>query len=127
MYIFLSTWSNVYVCINVQYLRVRSVNIHHIINNIYYNSVGIITIYLHYVLCMILGIMWIICCGTPAKAQGSTRKENPLRRLRKRLGQVRSVLSSCTVGSGPWPAAAVEAQHHGQRRTAGESGKLLHS
>ena len=69
-------------------------------------------------------------CGTPAKARGSTRKENPLRRLRKRLGQVIQGVYyplALTVSSGPWPAAAVEAQHHGQRRTAGESGKLLHS
>ena len=42
-----------YICIKVQYLRVQSVYIHHIINNIYYNSAGIVTIFLHYVLCMI--------------------------------------------------------------------------
>ena len=39
-----------------------------------------------------------ILCGTPAKARGSTRKENPLRRLSKKVGtgNTRSVLSSCT-------------------------------
>ena len=42
-----------YIWINVQYLRVQSVYIHHIINNMYYNTAGIITIFLHYVLCMI--------------------------------------------------------------------------
>ena len=42
-----------YICINVQYLMVQSVYIHHIINNMYYNSAGIITIFLHYFLCMI--------------------------------------------------------------------------
>ena len=61
MYIFISTWRNIHVCINVQYFRVQSVYIHHIIKNMYYNSAGIITTFLHYVLCMILGIMWIIC------------------------------------------------------------------
>ena len=50
-----------YVFIIVQYLRVQGVYIHHIINNMYYNSAGIITIFLHYFLCIILGIMWIIC------------------------------------------------------------------
>ena len=39
----------------------KCIYIHHIINNIYYNSAGKITIFLHDVLCMILGIMWIIC------------------------------------------------------------------
>ena len=39
----------------------QSVYIHRIINNMYYNSAGISIIFLHYVLCTILGIMWIIC------------------------------------------------------------------
>ena len=34
---------------------------YNIINDMYYISSGIITIFLNYVLCMILGIMWIIC------------------------------------------------------------------
>ena len=59
--VLISTEINIYVCINVQYLRVHSIYIHHIINNMYYNSAGIITIFFHDVLCMILGIMWIIC------------------------------------------------------------------
>ena len=45
-------------------------NIYHIINNMYYNSVGIMTIFLHYVLCMILGIMWIICIVIPQDGVG---------------------------------------------------------
>ena len=59
MHIFMKKY--IYVSKNVQYLRVQSVYIHHIINNMYYNRAGIITIFLHDVLCMILGIMWTIC------------------------------------------------------------------
>ena len=49
VHVYFHIYIDIYVCINVQYVRVQSVYIHHILNNMYYNSAGIITIFLHYV------------------------------------------------------------------------------
>ena len=70
-----------------------------------------------------------INCGTPAEARGSTRKERPLQCTHKRLEQVIQGVyypHALSCSSGPWPTEAVEAQHHGQRRTSGEWKNTTH-